>query len=148
MSTGKLFFALALLLVVLAVGGFLARYLVLLLLGLHHQPLAWNTWWQYVQAMDLSPFAPYVMRIKLAGAIGFGLPLLASVGLLIPLFRSRPESLHGDARVTAFADLKKPGCSHRPRKASSSASTKATTDGWAVRSTPSPSVPRVQANHQ
>ncbi|MGC1548982.1 MAG: type IV secretory system conjugative DNA transfer family protein [Rhodanobacter sp.] len=109
MSSGKLFFALVLLLTVLAGGWFFSNYLVLLLLGLHNEPPAWNTWWQYVQAMDLPPFAPYVMRIKLTGAIGFGLPLLAWVGLLIPLLRSKSESLHGDASFATLADLKKAG---------------------------------------
>ncbi|MGC1550490.1 MAG: type IV secretory system conjugative DNA transfer family protein [Rhodanobacter sp.] len=109
MSTSKLVFALVFLLAVLAGGWFLSNYLVLLLLGLHNEPQAWNTYWQYVQAMGQPPFAPYVMRIKLAGAIGFGLPLLAWVGLLIPLFRSKSESLHGDASFATLADLKKAG---------------------------------------
>ncbi|MGC1550246.1 MAG: hypothetical protein WA777_17130 [Rhodanobacter sp.] len=69
MSTGKLVFALTLLLKVLAGGGFLSNYLVLLLLGLCYQPQAW-------------------------------------AGVLIPPFKRKSESLHGDARFVTLADLK------------------------------------------
>ena len=59
--------------------------------------------------MELPQFAPYAIRIKLSSAIGFGLPLLAWVGLLIPLFKAKPESLHGDASFATLSDLKKAG---------------------------------------
>ena len=109
MSRNKLGVALALLLVALVGGWFLANDLVLRLLGLHDAPRTWDMWWQYVQAMALPQFAPYAMRIKLSGAIGFGLPLLAWAVLLIPLLKAKPESLHGDASFAELPDLKKTG---------------------------------------
>ncbi|MEO6799061.1 MAG: type IV secretory system conjugative DNA transfer family protein [Rhodanobacter sp.] len=109
MSSGKLGFALVLLLAALVGGWFLSNYLTLFLLHLRDAPLAWNTWWQYLQATSLPQFAPFVTRIRLSGVVGFGLPLLVWVGLLIPLFRSKRESLHGDARFAGLADLRKAG---------------------------------------
>lgn len=109
MSRNKLGWVLALLLAGLVGGWFLSGYLVLLLLGLRDTPLAWNTWWQYLQAMDLPAFAPFASRIKLSGAVGFGLPLLAWAGALIPLLKTRSASLHGDARFATLSDLKKAG---------------------------------------
>ncbi len=53
--------------------------------------------------------AAYAGKIKLAGAIGFGVPLLAWLGLLVPLFKARPESLHGDASLSGLPELRKAG---------------------------------------
>jgi len=109
MSTSKVLFALVVLLGVLAGGWFLSNYLVLLILDLRGAPLTWNTWWQYVQAANLPQYAPYAAKIKLSGAIGFGGPLLGWAALLVPLFRSKAESLHGDASFAELADLKQAG---------------------------------------
>ncbi|WP_458071650.1 type IV secretory system conjugative DNA transfer family protein [Rhodanobacter sp. BL-MT-08] len=109
MSTGKLVFALALLLAALVGGLYFADWLVLWMLGLKNVPLVWNTWWQYFQALDLPQVAPYVGKIKAAGAVGFGLPLLVWALLLIPLFKGKAESLHGDASFAKLSDLKKAG---------------------------------------
>ena len=108
MSRNKLGWVLALLLAGLVGGWFLSGYLVLLLLGLRDTPLAWNTWWQYLQAMDLPAFAPFASRIKLSGAVGFGLPLLAWAGALIPLLKIQSASLHGDARFATRPWLHSP----------------------------------------
>jgi type IV secretion system protein VirD4 len=105
----KLGWGLALLMAAAVGGWFLANYLVLLLLGVHDMPRAWNSWWQYVQAMDAPRIAPFAARIKLGGITGFGLPLLAWAGLMIPLFKTRAQSLHGDARFATLSDLKKAG---------------------------------------
>lgn len=109
MSKSRLLIALVTLLGVLAGGWVLSNYLVLLILDLRDAPLAWNTWWQYIQAADLPQYAPYATKIKLSGAIGFGIPLLGWAALLIPLFRAKAESLHGDASFAELADLKKAG---------------------------------------
>ena len=109
MSRGKLIFALAMLLMALAGGWLLSNYLIQLVLGLHDSPWVWNLWWLYYQAMELPKFAPYAIKIQLCGAFGFGLPLLAWLGLLIPLFKASSESLHGDASFAELADLKKAG---------------------------------------
>jgi len=109
MSTGKLVLALALLLAGLVGGLYFADWLVLWMLGLKNVPLVWNTWWQYFQALDLPEVAPYVGKIKAAGAVGFGLPLLVWALLLIPIFKGKAESLHGDASFAKLSDLKKAG---------------------------------------
>jgi type IV secretion system protein VirD4 len=105
-TRGITVFAFALLAVI--GGSYLAGWLTMLLL--HVQiPLAWNSWWQYFEAIDLPQYAPFAGKIKLAGAGGFGLPLLVWAALSILLFRARNESLHGDASFAELADLKKAG---------------------------------------
>jgi type IV secretion system protein VirD4 len=109
MSRGKAIFAGMLLIVAVVCGFFCASWLVVWMLGLGSAPVAWNTWWQYFRAIDLPQLAPYANKTRIAGGIGFGLPLLAWLVALIPLFKSRPESLHGDAGFAGLADLKKSG---------------------------------------
>ncbi|GGA26042.1 type IV secretory system conjugative DNA transfer family protein [Dyella nitratireducens] len=109
MSKGKLLFACIVLWAAMAAGWVLSNYLVLLFLGLHDVPQAWNMWWQYFQALDLREFAPFATRIKLSGAIGFGVPFLAWLALMIALLRPKPESLHGDASFADLSDLKRAG---------------------------------------
>ncbi|MFC4764852.1 type IV secretory system conjugative DNA transfer family protein [Dyella koreensis] len=88
------------------IGGLYASgYLTFLLLGLHGSPVRWNTYWQYLQALDQPAFALYAKRIHIAGAIGFGAPVLAWFGLLVWLFRPRPKALHGEARFATASDL-------------------------------------------
>ncbi|MGH8156194.1 MAG: type IV secretory system conjugative DNA transfer family protein [Rhodanobacteraceae bacterium] len=108
MSRGKLGLVLTLLVVALVGGFWLADWLTLWLLGVN-APLVWNTWWQYVRVVDLPQYAPYAGKIKLAGAVGFGLPLLAWLLLVLPLLRRRRASLHGDASFATLADLRSAG---------------------------------------
>ncbi|WP_158881803.1 type IV secretory system conjugative DNA transfer family protein [Rhodanobacter sp. L36] len=106
MSAGKILLAVLLLLAALIGGLFFAGWLTPMLL--HVQvPLAWDTWWQYVRVIDLPQIAPYADKIKMAGGIGFGAPLLAWLMLLIPLFKARAESLHGDASLANASDIGK-----------------------------------------
>jgi type IV secretion system protein VirD4 len=106
MSQGKLIFA-GLLLVAALIGGlFFAGWLTILLIHVN-VPLTWNTWWQYFRAIDLPQVAPYVPKIKAAGGIGFGVPLLAWLVVLIPLFKTKAQSLHGDATLADLGDIKK-----------------------------------------
>lgn len=109
MNTGKLGFVLVLLLTAFVGGWLFSNYLVLLVLGLRDAPMRWNTWWLYLHATALPQWAPYVSKIRLSGAVGLGLPLLVWAGLLIPLFKSKAESLHGDAGFAKLPDLKKAG---------------------------------------
>lgn len=109
MSKDKLGVVFVLLVVALVGGWFFSSYLVLLFLGMRDTPQAWNTWWQYVQAMALAPFAPYAGKIQLSGAVGFGIPVLVWALLLIPLLKAKAESLHGDASFATLHDLKKAG---------------------------------------
>lgn len=106
MRQGKLVLVVLLLIVAIVGGAFFAGWLIITLL--HVQvPLAWNTWLQYYKAIDLPQVAPYVLKIKIAGGIGFGLPLLIWLILLIPLFQSKQQSLHGDASLAHLGDIKK-----------------------------------------
>jgi type IV secretion system protein VirD4 len=96
-------------LVALIAGVFLSGYLVRLLLGLHDVPLGWDSYWRYVRAMDLPRVAPFANKIRWAGGLGFGLPLLLWLFAVFALFKSREPSFHGDARFATRADLKKAG---------------------------------------
>ncbi|WP_426683285.1 type IV secretory system conjugative DNA transfer family protein [Xanthomonas translucens pv. undulosa] len=109
MSERKLGVAVALLLAALIGGLYFSDWLVLRLLGLKNTPLAWNTWLQYVQVKNLPQYAPFAGKIKLAGALGFGLPMLGWMLALVALFKPRAESTHGDARFADLRDLKKAG---------------------------------------
>jgi type IV secretion system protein VirD4 len=105
MRQGKLVFVVLLLVAAIVGGAFFAGWLTVTLL--HVQvPLAWNTWLQYFKAIDLPQVAPYVMKIKLAGGVGFGVPLLIWLILLIPLFKTKQQSLHGDASLAHMGDIK------------------------------------------
>ena len=88
---------------------YFAGFLTLKLLD-QQTPLQIGTYWQYWHALDLPQVAPWVSKIKLAGAIGLGLPLLVWLLLLVPMLRAgQEESLHGDARLADMGDLKKVG---------------------------------------
>jgi len=88
-------------------GLYLSGWITLKLLGLGTVPLQWHTWWSYFQVTDLPQFVPYATKIKLGGYLGFSLPLLAWLGLLLPLFRKKETPLHGEARFADMGDLKK-----------------------------------------
>jgi len=89
MSTGyKILGALVILLLALGGGLYLSGFVTLLLLQDQHMPLQWNTYIKYVQVIGHPGWTPpYVNKIKLAGAIGCGIPLMAWLVLLIPLFK-------------------------------------------------------------
>lgn len=109
MGRGKLGVVALLWLVALAGGLVFSGWLTLRLLGLRDVPLAWDTWWQYARVLDLPQYAPFAGRIRLAGGLGLGLPLLAWVCVLVPLLRRPRESLHGDAKFAGLSDLRRAG---------------------------------------
>ncbi len=109
MSNRKLVAA-ALVVVLTAVCGyFLSGYLVLLLLKLDTRMFGLGTYYQYVHAIGLPEVAPYVGKIKWAGYLGFGLPGLVALLILVLMFKPVKRSLHGDARFAGAADLSKHG---------------------------------------
>ncbi|MXV32000.1 MULTISPECIES: type IV secretory system conjugative DNA transfer family protein [unclassified Xanthomonas] len=109
MSNRKLVAA-ALVVVLTAVCGyFLSGYLVLLLLKLDTRMFGLGTYYQYVHAIGLPEVAPYVGKIKWAGYLGFGLPGLVALLILVLMFKPAKRSLHGDARFAGAADLSKHG---------------------------------------
>lgn len=97
------------LLVAVLSGYVLAGYLVQLLLGIKGASLGWDTYYSYVAAMDLPQVRPYLLKIKLAGIIGFGVPLLLALVLLYLMLRQKEKSLHGDARFATAGDLSSNG---------------------------------------
>ncbi|GLQ46128.1 hypothetical protein GCM10007862_11790 [Dyella lipolytica] len=109
MSKSKGLLATSLLVPALFAGLYLAGFLSLLLLGLHHVPLTWNTYWAYYHVIDMPTYVPYAGKIKLAGAIGFGVPLLLWTILAVLILKPRSTAFHGDARFANRADLAKAG---------------------------------------
>lgn len=96
--------------VALLLGFALSGYLTLLLLGLDTKLFTWNTYYQYYNALGQPQVAPFVGKIRSAGYLGFGLPLLiVLVGSLVWLLKKEKKSLHGDARFATGADLAKHG---------------------------------------
>jgi type IV secretion system protein VirD4 len=93
----------------LACGAYLSGYVTLKLLGLDARLLHWQSYLEYVRALDLPQVRPYAARIKVAGCIGFGAPLAAGMALLVPLLRPARKALHGDARFATGSDLARRG---------------------------------------
>lgn len=102
---GKLLFFLVFGIVAVAAGFYLSGYVTLLLLKVQGTGLKWNTWLQYYQAMDVPQYLPYVKKIKIGGAIGFGLPLLVWGAMAVLAFMPKRQSLHGEARFATGGDL-------------------------------------------
>ena len=109
MSKMKWFWAVGLLPVAVIGGAFLSGWLVRLLLKVDF-PLSWDSYYHYLVALDLPQYQPYAGRIKLAGYIGLGVPLLAWITLVyLIVTRSDKPSIHGDARFAHGGDLRKAG---------------------------------------
>ncbi len=109
LSTQKSVATAVLVLVTAIVGYALAGYLTLALLGLDTAKFSWNTYLLYLQAMDQPAVAPYLTKIKIAGVLGFGLPLVLCLVVLFFMFKPKKKSIHGDARFATAADLAKHG---------------------------------------
>jgi type IV secretion system protein VirD4 len=94
--------------IALVVGAYLAGFLTLWLLELAI-PLGPGTYGQYLRALDLPQVAPYVGRIRLAGFLGFGVPLVAWAVLAVLILKPRAPAFHGNARFATRADLARAG---------------------------------------
>ncbi|HEY0332663.1 MAG TPA: type IV secretory system conjugative DNA transfer family protein [Stenotrophomonas sp.] len=92
----------------LLAGAYLSGWLTLTWLGVQAD-LRLLTYADYWKALDLPPVAKYVTKIKLSGAVGFGVPLLCWLLLLVGLFRSRDNAFHGDAHFATKADVAQAG---------------------------------------
>jgi len=108
-NKNKLILTLALALVTLAAGIYFSGFLTLLLLKLNIGLLKWDTYLGYLKAIDLPQVRPYVGKIKVGGYVGFGLPLLGYVALLVLILKPAKKSMHGDARFAHASDLAKHG---------------------------------------
>jgi type IV secretion system protein VirD4 len=108
-NKAKIFFALALLVLAAAVGLYLSGYIVLMFLKLQNVPLKWDTYYDYYKAIDLPQVKPHVKNIKMAGYIGFGIPGIGYLAMLIFMLMPKDKALHGDARFANAGDLSKNG---------------------------------------
>jgi type IV secretion system protein VirD4 len=109
MSKTKACWAIAITVAALVAGEYLAGFLALFALKLRNVPLAWNTYLSYLNALDLPQVRPYLLRIKLAGVAGFGVPALLWLVALYLMFRTKAPSMHGDARFARAGDLRAKG---------------------------------------
>ena len=104
---GKILFSLMLLGIVAVIGCYLSGFILLQWLDLNNTPLGLRTYFQYFSALDMPKVAKYANQIKVSGSIGFGLPFVAWLFLLILMFRQPEQSLHGEARFADGRDLAK-----------------------------------------
>lgn len=101
--------ALACLGAALAAGLWFSGTLVLKLLGIGDAAAGWTTYLHYLRAIGHPDVAPHAARIRLAGGIGMGLPLLvAGVPMFLLLRPARPAT-HGRARFANALDLARRG---------------------------------------
>lgn len=92
----------------LIAGNYFSGWMTLWLLK-SQVPLGLMTYYQYVHALDLPQFAPYIGKIKLAGAVGFGLPLLLWLIVAFLMLKPRAKAFHGEARFAGRGDLARAG---------------------------------------
>ncbi|URX62690.1 type IV secretory system conjugative DNA transfer family protein [Luteibacter anthropi] len=107
MSKTRGYWAAGLFLAALVAGEYLAGYFSLLSIGRGDVPVQWNTYIGYLQALDLPQVQPFAWKIKVAGAVGFLIPLLIWAVVAYFIFRKRKQSMHGDARFATTGDLRK-----------------------------------------
>jgi type IV secretion system protein VirD4 len=107
MSKTKGYWAAGLFVAALLLGEMFSGWLVLAFLGLKDAALAFTTYVAYVRALDVPQYAPFAWKIKAAGAVGFGVPLIAWLVVLVLLLRKKKQAMHGDARFARSADLRK-----------------------------------------
>jgi len=106
MQRNRGYWAIGLLVAALVGGEFLSGYFTLAFIGLKQTPVSWDTFITYARALDLKEVQPYVWKIKTAGVIGFLIPLLLWCVAAYFLFRSKKQSMHGDARFASAGDLR------------------------------------------
>ena len=104
MKAAKIVFLLVVLVVALGAGAYLSGLFVGLLIGVD-VPVGHKTWWLYWQAIDSPRMQPYVNKVKIAGALGFGSTLLIWLGLLIVAFKRQQKSAHGEARFASRGEV-------------------------------------------
>lgn len=94
----------------LLAGAWLSGSLVLIFLGLDASAAGPGTWFGYLRHIDHPQVAPYAWRIRTAGALGFGLMLLAWLAVLVMLYKLRSHrDIHGRARFAGMLDLVRRG---------------------------------------
>lgn len=109
MKSARWFLVVASALLAAIAGLHLAGYLALLFLKLDATRVTWHTYGAYAGALQLPQVAPFAGRIRAAGWVGFGLPALTWVALLVLASRPRRRAMHGDARFAHAGDLARQG---------------------------------------
>ena len=90
-------------------GGLYFSGLLTLWLLKQQTPPHFTTYISYWRALDLPGWQPFGGRIRLAGWLGFGLPLLLWVIVAALIFKPRAKAFHGDARFASRGDLARAG---------------------------------------
>jgi type IV secretion system protein VirD4 len=108
-TKAKVLFLGILFIAAVAAGLYLSGYIVLLQLKLRGTELHWNTWWNYFRVIDEAQVLPYAKKIKISGAIGFGLTIGGWLALTVMALIPRQRALHGDARFATGGDLAEKG---------------------------------------
>ena len=67
---------------------YLAGQLTLWFLSLTDPPVTWHLWSDYARVMHQAGYAAYAWRIRLAGGLGFGIPLLVILACVVTLIRA------------------------------------------------------------
>ena len=93
----------------LLLGSWLSGYIMFLWFGFTGKPVNLGTYFAYFNSMDLPKIAPFVNKIKMSGLAGFGVPVLAYLGMLYLAFRPKEASAYGDAKFASSADLNQAG---------------------------------------
>lgn len=104
MKAAKPLFLLGVLLIALIGGAYLAGMFTKMLIGVDI-PVGLKTWLSYWQAIDTPRMQPYVGKVKIAGALGFGTPLLLWLGMLVLAVKPKQKSAHGEARFASKGEL-------------------------------------------
>jgi len=92
-----------------AAGLWFSGVLVLRLLGIDDAAAGWTTYLQYLRAIGHPEVAPHAGRIRLAGGVGMGLPLLAASVPMVALLRPARRATHGRARFANAFELARRG---------------------------------------
>ena len=107
---GKTTLASALLLALLALvgGAYLSGTIAIRVVNLD-APLTIDLWWRCMEALDDPTFAPWARHLRGSVVVGFGVPILGWGAIVLRMFRSAPETTHGEARFATLRQLKRAG---------------------------------------
>ncbi|SEN52275.1 type IV secretion system protein VirD4 [Luteibacter sp. UNCMF331Sha3.1] len=72
-------------------------------------PLTIDLWWRCIKALDDPAFAPWARHVKGSVVVGFGAPILGWGAIVLGMFRSAPETTHGEARFATLRELRRAG---------------------------------------
>ena len=90
-------------------GLYLAGYLTQVFLQLEPAIPRHDTYWSYLRVLDLPQVQAHAGRIKAAGLLGFGTPLLAYAAVLAVMLRTPTPAMHGAARFARGGELARHG---------------------------------------